>query len=90
MRLDWHQYRESFDCAIRLIEKAQIDENDRRRILDFKDRLVVEGISKPRIIKYLHNLKMLSVWMQSGFRNAQEPMTCGKHLPSVSRMQKPG
>ncbi|MBI4016517.1 MAG: hypothetical protein HY363_02380 [Candidatus Aenigmarchaeota archaeon] len=72
MREDWHQYEKALEAAIDLITRTNIDDNDKKLILDFKDRLIVEGISKPRIIKYLHSLKMLSVWLEKGFRNAKE------------------
>lgn len=52
-----HNWEKRYHSAIRGVKKAAINRENKAFILEFADELLVEGISKPRIVKYLSSLR---------------------------------
>jgi integrase/ribosomal protein L40E len=57
--MDIHQYEKRYKAAMNLLQKSNISIRNKDIIIRFKDALVLENISKPRIIRYIEI--MLSV-----------------------------
>ncbi|HLC85146.1 MAG TPA: phage integrase N-terminal SAM-like domain-containing protein [Candidatus Nanoarchaeia archaeon] len=70
MDQDWRNYAKSIQQAVVAVEKADISAKNKDLILRFRDFLVVEGISKARILKYLSTLKILACWLKKDFDTA--------------------
>jgi site-specific recombinase XerD/ribosomal protein L40E len=56
--MDIHNYEQKYQSVIRRVEKAPISERNKELILAMKDALVLQNISKPRLMKYMEVLKM--------------------------------
>jgi site-specific recombinase XerD len=56
--------------AIKLIKNSEITDQNKKYILNFQKRCFVEGIGKPRVIKYLYHLRDLAKWLKKDFREA--------------------
>lgn len=59
MSKDWYGYEEKLLSAEFMIKKCVSSEKNKELIFSFEKELVVQGISKPRIIRYLFCLKKL-------------------------------
>lgn len=68
--MDIHNYEQKYQAVIRRVEKASISERNKELILAMKDALVLQGLSKPRLMKYMEVLKMAAVRMGKDFDKA--------------------
>lgn len=70
--MDIHNYEHKFQAVIRRVEKAPISERNKELILAMKDALVLQNLSKPRLMKYMEVLKMAAQKMGKDFDQATE------------------
>lgn len=67
MAYDIHNYENQMEVAKNAVRKAAISEKNKETIFEFEKYLIVKGISKPRIIKYLGTLKIVAVQLGKDF-----------------------
>jgi hypothetical protein len=67
-----HNYSKGYQAALRRIERAQISERNKQLILEMNDALVLENLSKPRLIKYIEVLKKIAERLNKDFDKATE------------------
>ena len=58
--MDIHRYERRYEGAKRRLYRSPISERNKKLIADFMDALMLEGISKPRILRYMENLRRFS------------------------------
>ena len=51
--MDIHNYEKKYQRCIELIKKANISERNKQLILENNENLILEGLSKPRLCKYI-------------------------------------
>lgn len=59
--MDIHKYEYLYNTARKTTEKANISEKNKKLIFSFVDNLVLENLSKPRLIRYLGSLKIIAL-----------------------------
>jgi integrase len=65
---DIHNYERQLSYELKIIEKSQIPERNKKLLEQFKRDLTVEGIKLPRIIRYLQTLRIVTErWKQKPF-----------------------
>lgn len=52
-----YDYEKKFQQARKLVEDSKLSIENKKYIFDFIDDLSLEGFSKPRLIKYLINIR---------------------------------
>ena len=68
MRIDIHNYAHQVQGAIRRAKKDnKISEKNREFILKFFDYLIADGISKPRLAKYVDVIRYWAIWLNKDF-----------------------
>jgi len=71
LRGEIHDYERQLECALRRIRTSpKLPSINRKRILEFYESLLAEGLSKPRIIYYLNRLIRISDWIVTPFDTA--------------------
>jgi len=65
--LDIHDYEKKFIQTIKNLEKSNISKRNKEIVLKFKDKCIINGLSKPRIIKYLWVLRIFAKIMNKDF-----------------------
>jgi integrase len=69
--LDIYNYPRRLELALENLKKnAKISATNRRLILAFHQRSVAEGLSTPRLVRYVHILSKLAEELGKGFSNA--------------------
>jgi len=68
--MDIHEYELRYQAALRGIEKVDISPRNKELILACKDALVLEGLSRPRIIKYMEILRSFAKKNEKRFRQS--------------------
>jgi len=58
--MDIHKYEQMYETELRTLKKSGISEKNKELILKFNDELIIEGLSKPRLILYINKLKVLA------------------------------
>ncbi|MFC1723224.1 tyrosine-type recombinase/integrase [Nanoarchaeota archaeon] len=56
--MDIHQYDQKLEATIRGIDKANISDKNKAILHEMTDSLVLEGLSKPRIMKYIEVVRV--------------------------------
>jgi integrase/recombinase XerD len=69
--MDIHNYEKKYQQCRRRIEKAKISKRNKELILEMNDALVLDGISKPRLAKYMEVLKLLAQKLNKDFDKAK-------------------
>ncbi len=59
--MDIHNYEKKYGQCVRRLQKALISEHNKELIFRMNDALVLEGLSKPRLSKYLEVMKLIAV-----------------------------
>jgi site-specific recombinase XerD len=67
---NWRNLDRTLERSLESVKECDILEENKQLIFRFKDRLVVEGLSKARILKYLSCLKHLSRFLGKPFDKA--------------------
>lgn len=68
MKIDIHNYSRQVDVALnRLKKERKVNEKNKNLILSFVDYLVTEGISKPRITKYIDMIRYWAILLNKDF-----------------------
>ena len=62
--MDIHNYDRKYERGFKALESADISKHNKELIRHFHDDLVLENISKPRLITYLNKLKILAQRMK--------------------------
>ena len=65
--MDIYNMERKYESALILLNSAKISERNKELILKFCEDLMIDGISKARIVKYLSSLKCLSEMLQKDF-----------------------
>jgi len=65
--IDIHNYEKKFIQTIKNLEKSSISKRNKEIILKFKDKCIINGLGKPRIIKYLWVLRIFAKYMNKDF-----------------------
>ncbi len=68
--MDIHNYEKKYQRCIELIKKANISERNKQLILENNENLILEGLSKPRLCKYIEILKLLAQRLDKDFDKA--------------------
>ena len=55
--IDIYNYHKRLDSAVKMVKEAQISERNKQLILEFRDFASLDGLSLPRILRYLGVLK---------------------------------
>ncbi|MFH1396622.1 MAG: tyrosine-type recombinase/integrase [archaeon] len=55
-----HNYEKNYLAALRGLKKAQISERNKELILQMNDALVLENLSKPRLMKYIEIMRSVA------------------------------
>jgi len=74
-------YKRRIEACLRKIRNSSIDEESKRRILEFYQECIVRGYSKARIIKYLDTLERIA-------RDLGKPLTQAKKEDIVNLIAK--
>lgn len=70
---DIHNYGTRYESALRQLKKSPISKRNKSLILDFDRACFLEGLSKPRRIRLIGGLLMLSkAYLDKDFDNATE------------------
>ena len=67
-----HNYDKMYETTKKRVRKAKTSERNKQLILEMNDFLILENLSKPRLIKYLEVLKTLSERLGKDFEQATE------------------
>ncbi|MBW3001853.1 tyrosine-type recombinase/integrase [Candidatus Woesearchaeota archaeon] len=67
MKYDWHGYEAKLRTREKQIRNSKISEKNKKLIFEFQKNLVITGISKPRILKYLEILRLSAVIFKKNF-----------------------
>ncbi|MBW2969095.1 tyrosine-type recombinase/integrase [Candidatus Woesearchaeota archaeon] len=67
MKIDWHGYAHRLIQTEKAIKKSKISEKNKKLIIDFKKYLITNGLSKPRILKYMEVLKLNALRINKDF-----------------------
>ena len=70
--MDIHQYDLQHESAVEGIKKADISARNKELIMKFHGDLVLENLSKSRLVSYLQRLKLLARWMGKDFDKATD------------------
>ena len=54
---DIYDYQKRLESAVKLVKKSPISERNKQLILEFRDFASLDGLSLPRILRYLGVLK---------------------------------
>ncbi len=65
--MDIHNYEKQYESALDQVRGAQISAKNKELILRFNEALVLENISKPRLVKYLNTLKIVAERISKDF-----------------------
>jgi len=68
--MDFHHYEEKHQAALRRVEKANISVKNKELIFKYHNALILENLSKPRLMKYLETLKMIAQEMNTDLDKA--------------------
>lgn len=68
--IDIHEYDRRLEQTINNVKKANISERNKQLIFKFKDKCVINGLTKARIIKYLWVLRLFAKYMNLDFDKA--------------------
>lgn len=66
---DIHGYEKRLKSALRRIEMSDLPEGNKTLLLEFKDYLFAEGISRGRIAKYMNHLFRVALWLDKPFES---------------------
>ena len=66
-QLDPQRYDGRLKSMIKLIEKSDISERNKKLIFRFRDNCVMQGLSKPRIGKLLEIVKSIALILDKDF-----------------------
>ncbi len=69
--MDIHKYEQMYETELRTLKKSGISEKNKELILKFNDELIIEGLSKPRLILYINKLKVLARRLNKDFDKAK-------------------
>ncbi len=69
--MDIHNYDKRYQAALRQVQNADIPERNKQLILDFGKDLVLEGASKPRLLRYHNVLKIVAQLLGKEFDKAE-------------------
>ena len=64
LKVEIHNYERQYLASLKNLERSKISDKNKRIILEFVDELILEGISKPRIIKYIQSLNIIAKWVK--------------------------
>ena len=81
MKDEVYCYKRRIEACLRKIRNSGIDEESKRKILDFYQECIVRGYSKARIIKYLDTLERIA-------RDLRKPLTQAKKEDIVNLIAK--
>ena len=70
--IDIYNYRKKLDSAVKMVKEAQISERNKQLILEFRDFASLDGLSLPRILRYLGVLKDWAKIMYVDFDKASK------------------
>ncbi|HLC22699.1 MAG TPA: hypothetical protein VJJ79_02915, partial [Candidatus Nanoarchaeia archaeon] len=65
--VDLHRYDQRLACQVKNVEKAPISRRNKELIFEFQRYCVIQGMSRPRIIKYLEILKTTALILGKDF-----------------------
>lgn len=68
--IDIYNYHKRLDSAVKMVKEAQIFERNKQLILEFRDFTSLDGLSLPRILRYLGVLKDWAKIMNVDFDKA--------------------
>ncbi len=69
--MDIHNYEKRYQQTIQQVKESSISEGNKKFILDFISDMIIEGVSKPRLIKYGNVLKLIAISLQKDFNKAE-------------------
>ncbi len=69
--MDIHNYDKRYQAALRQVQNADIPERNKQLILDFGKDLILEGASKPRLLRYHNVLKIVAQLLGKEFDKAE-------------------
>lgn len=71
--MDIHNYKQRLDGQIALVKKqSDISNQDKQKIIEFKDYLLSEGIGYAKIARYLIDIRKLAVMLKKSLQDAGE------------------
>jgi len=72
MSIDIYNHSKQLEQATKFLDKTKITKKNKQIITKFQDYLLMMGISKSRILKYVYNLKKLAEWLNKDFDKANK------------------
>ena len=70
MQYDLHKYDRRLKRALATLPQANVSPPDQQVILDFHDDCFLQGLSTPRVEKYVRHLVTLAAWAPVPFEQA--------------------
>ncbi len=68
--MDIHNYDRKYHAALRNVEQAAISPKNKELILLFANDIVLQGLTKSRMIRYLSVLKIVAELLKKDFEEA--------------------
>ena len=65
-----HDYEKKYQSAVQKVHESTITPKNKEIIFRFVNDLMLEGISKPRQVRYLSTIKLLGELLQKDFDTA--------------------
>lgn len=65
--LDLHDYNKRYENAKRCLLESDLNEYNKSIIFRFQEHLVLIGVGRPRILKYLDKLRRIGLWLGKDF-----------------------
>jgi len=65
--VDIYDYEKKFEQTLNNLVRSDISKRNKELIIRFKDKCIINGMSKPRIIKYLWVLRLFAKYMNKDF-----------------------
>jgi len=70
MKQDWHGYAERVAATEVCFRKSGLSSKNKDTLFRFERELVVKGLTKARVVKYLETLKRIGMWLAKDFETA--------------------
>jgi len=67
-----YPYESRFKTALKKVKESNISKRNKELILAFNDECFANGLSKPRVTKYIYHLIKLATWLGKDFPNATQ------------------
>jgi len=70
--MDIHHYDRKYELALTALDKSNLSTRNKTLIQDFHNALILENLSKPRLVKYLRTLTRIATWFETDLDNVTE------------------